>query len=164
MIIYLPALSVLATLLIFRSQGIDYRAVAFGSLIPFLIDLFNGELSYGHSFILPCVLLVIIMLATIKQKRLLRRRLLCFIIGMFFALVLEGTFRFSTIWFLPIKSGAQEHIALLPSLTVILIRDAIGLIATWIIFGLGELYKRENFTKFRKTGRIIFDANNIEIK
>lgn len=45
------------------------------------------------------------MLLTTKAKRLTRRRLLCFVVGMFFAFLFEGTFRYSTIWFWPIKSG-----------------------------------------------------------
>lgn len=162
MIIYLPVLSILATLLIFRSRGIDYRAVGIGSLLPVAIDLFFGKQSLGHSFFLPCILLVVIMLATMKTSRLLRRRLLCFVVGMFFALVLEGTFRYSTIWFWPINSGELENIAPWPSLKVMLIRDVIGLVSLWILFGLGELYKKENRKLFLNSGRIIFDESSSE--
>ena len=160
MFIYLPVLSILATLLIFRSVGIDYRAVAAGSLLPFLLDLFIGKWSYGHSFFLPCLTLVLIMLLSIKAKRLTRRRLLCFVVGMFFAFLFEGTFRYSTIWFWPIKSGQVETIDLLPSLNIMFTRDLIGLAALWILFGLGELYKKDKRQLFIKTGRIIFDESN----
>lgn len=160
MFIYLPALSILATLLIFRSMGIDYRAVGIGSLIPFAIDVFYSKQSLGHSFFLPCFLLAFIMLITIKSKRLTRRRLICFVIGMFFALVLEGTFRYSTIWFWPIKSGVSQTVALLPTWPIMLIRDLIGLLVVWIIVGLGELYKKENIIQFKKTGRIIFETDS----
>lgn len=163
MFIYLPVLSVLATLLIFRSRGIDYRAVAIGSLLPFVIDTFFGEQKLGHSFFLPCILLAVIMLATMKTSRLFRRRILCFVVGMFWAFVFEGTFRYSSVWFWPIKAGNTQHIDLLPSLNIMLIRDTIGLVALWILFGLGELYKRENRIEFKKTGRIVFDESKSDL-
>ena len=162
MFIYLPAASVLATLLIFRSVGIDYRAVAVGSLLPFFIDLFVGKQSVGHSFFLPCILLTLIMIFTIKAKRLTRRRLLCFVVGMFFALVFEGTFRYSTIWFWPIRSENLQHVSLLPSTLVMIVRDIIGLVLVWILTGLGELYTTEKFKTFISTGRIIFDTAHVE--
>lgn len=100
------------------------------------------------------------MLLTTKAKRLTRRRLLCFVVGMFFAFLFEGTFRYSTIWFWPIKSGQVETIDLLPSLNIMFTRDLIGLAALWILFGLGELYKKDKRQLFIKTGRIIFDESN----
>ena len=127
--------------------------------MPFIIDVFYGEQKLGHSFFLPCILLGIIMLATIKTSRLFRRRILCFVVGMFWAFVFEGTFRYSSIWFWPIRAGEFQHVSLLPSLTTMLIRDAIGLVALWILFGLGELYKRQNRSEFKKTGRIVFDES-----
>ena len=129
--------------------------------MPFIIDLFFGEQKLGHSFFLPCILLAVVMLATIKSSRLFRRRIICVIVGMFWAFVFEGTFRYSSVWFWPIKSGNFEHVNLLPDITVMLIRDAIGLAALWLLFGLGELYKSENRKLFKNTGRIIFDESKI---
>lgn len=39
-------------------------------------------------------------------------------------------------------------------------RDLIGLAALWILFGLGELYKKDKRQLFIKTGRIILDESN----
>ena len=51
MLVYLPGVSALITYYIFNSKGIDYRAVALGSLAPISIDLILGEVSFGHSFL-----------------------------------------------------------------------------------------------------------------
>lgn len=156
MIIYLTCVSALLTYFIFQSRGIDYRAVALGSLLPTMIDRFVGHPSFGHSFLFPVALLCIIMIGTIGRSRLLRRQLLCIVIGVFFALVLEGTFMFEYLWFWPLNSSdVTETMALTPSLTVWIIRDVIGLLALYVLVSIGDLYKPEARKTFFLTGRIV---------
>ena len=155
MIFYLPCVSILLTYFIFRSKGIDYRAVALGSLTPFTIDLFIGHASIGHSFIFAVGMFVLIMLGTISRPRLLRRRLLCFVIGIFFALVLEGTFLQEQTWWWPLtRHSSGNHIDIFPNMTAWIIREVVGLIALYIIFGIGELHIKTNRQEFFKQGRI----------
>jgi hypothetical protein len=155
MLIYLTCVSALLTYFIFQSRGIDYRAVALGSLLPTIIDTPIGDASFGHSFLFPVALLVVIMLATIGRSRLLRRQLLCIVIGLFFALVLEGTFMFESQWFWPAGGSNDDSImTLYPSIGWWIIRDVLGLIAFYILFSIGELYKKEKRDEFFATGRI----------
>src|SRR5262245_66662022 len=92
MFLWYVGLSVLLVALVFRSVGIDYRLVALGALAPVVVDAFIGGRSFGHTLLFPVALLVLVMVATIGRPRLLRRRLLCFPIGVFCGLVLSGAF------------------------------------------------------------------------
>ena len=158
MLIYLPCVSALITYYIFTSRGIDYRAVALGSILPIAIDSLIGHASLGHSFFLPVAALVIVMLATIGRTRMVRRRLLCVVIGIFMALVLEGTFLHESMWWWPSNIGhTPETISLFPSLGVWIIRDLLGVIALYVLIAIGELYKKDRMREFLSTGRITSD-------
>lgn len=155
MLIYLPCVSALLTYYIFNSKGIDYRAVALGSLLPFTIDVFIGHPSFGHSILFPVLALIVVMLVTIGRPRLLRRRWLCVVIGIFFGLVLEGTFLHERMWWWPSSlSDSSESFSLTPSPTIWIIRDVIGLVALYVLISIGDLYKKEKRDEFVKTGRI----------
>lgn len=155
MFIYLPAVSILLTYFIFRSKGIDYRLIALGSLTPVLMDMFIGHASIGHSFVFAVLVLVLIMILTIGRSRLLRRRLLCIPIGMFFGLVLSGAFLYEQMWWWPFTHNSSgEELAIFPRTITWIIRDIIGLVAIYVIVGIGDLYKRENFSRFLRTGTI----------
>lgn len=155
MLIYLPCVSALITYYVFTSKGIDYRAVAIGSILPFSIDIFVGNASFGHSFLFPVLLLFVVMVGTIGRPRMLRRQLLCIVIGAFLALVLEGTFLYESTWWWPLNvSDAQETISLLPSIWIWILRDFVGLIALYILIAIGELHKKENRAELFLRGRI----------
>lgn len=155
MLFYLPCVAALVTYYIFNSKGIDYRAVGLGTLLPTAIDIFIGHGSFGHSFIFPTGMLVFIMLITIKQSRLLRRRLLCVVVGVYFALVLEGTFMYETMWWWPLNiRDVKETVRIFPSPLFWILRDVVGLVALYVLFAIGELYKKEKRDVFLRTGRI----------
>lgn len=155
MIIYLTCISCLITYYIFNSKGIDYRAVALGSLLPFIIDLVIGKPSFGHSFLFPVLALVLVMLLTIGRSRLLRRRMLCVVIGIFFALILQFTFLHEQTWWWPTNFNTQDgQVDLYPSVGIWILRDIVGLIAGYILFAIGELHIKENRDRFIKTGRL----------
>jgi hypothetical protein len=155
MLFYLPACACVATFFIFRSVGIDYRLIALGSLIPFAIDIALGHASLGHSFLLPVVALVIIMVGTIGQKRLLRRQLLCLVIGIFFSDVFEGTFLHQRTWWWPLNVHHESQtLSILPSWGWWIARDVIGLILIYVFISLGDLYQRDKWQKFVSTGRV----------
>lgn len=154
MIIYLPCVASLITYYIFSSRGIDYRAVAIGSLLPYTIDLCIGHASFGHSFLFPVSALCLIMLATMGRSRLLRRRLLCVVIGIFFALVLEGTFLHESLWWWPSNIHEVTGIDILPSPKIWIIRDVVGVVCGYILLSIGELYKKKERSDFYRTGRL----------
>jgi hypothetical protein len=82
---------------VFRSQGVDYRMVAAGSVLP-LLDAVSGGPALLHTLLAPIVALVVVMLAT-HGRRLRRRQWLGVPIGMFLHLVLDGTWtRSDQLW------------------------------------------------------------------
>ncbi len=146
--------SVLAVLVVFRCIGIDYRLIAVGSLIPLAIDLPWRRLGIGHTLLLTVFTLVVVMLGTIGRKRLLRRRLLCIPIGMFCGLVLSAVWRFTAIMWWPTLGWKFPYHGLLGPWWVVALEELAGLIAIWIVVGMGSLYEKRYWQQFMRTGRI----------
>lgn len=84
---------------IFKSPMVDYRLVAAGAVLP-LADVVVGHGTVLHTLLGPVAVLTVVMLATMG-RRLVRRRLLGIPIGMFFHLVLDGTWTSSVLFWWP---------------------------------------------------------------
>ena len=84
---------------IFKSPMVDYRLVAVGAALP-LIEVFFGQAFVLHTLLAPVLVLTVVMLTTMN-RRLVRRRLLGIPIGMFFHLVLDGTWSSSVLFWWP---------------------------------------------------------------
>lgn len=123
---------------IFKSPMVDYRLVAVGAALP-LIEVFFGQAFVLHTLLAPVVVLTVVMLATMN-RRLVRRRLLGIPIGMFFHLVLDGTWSSSVLFWWPAFgfSLADESV---PESTGVVGRLMLELVA----IGLGYFaYRRYN--------------------
>lgn len=84
---------------IFKSPMVDYRLVALGAALP-LVELFFGQAFVLHTLLAPVLVLTVVMLTTMN-RRLVRRRLLGIPIGMFFHLVLDGSWSSSVLFWWP---------------------------------------------------------------
>jgi hypothetical protein len=84
---------------IFKSPMVDYRLVAFGALLP-LVELGFDTAFVLHTLLAPVLVLTAVMVTTMGS-RLVRRRLLGVPIGMFFHLVLDGTWTSATLFWWP---------------------------------------------------------------
>ena len=84
---------------IFKSPIVDYRLVAVGAALP-LVEIFFGQAFVLHTLLAPVLVLTVVMLTTMN-RRLVRRRLLGIPIGMFFHLVLDGTWSSSVLFWWP---------------------------------------------------------------
>jgi membrane-bound metal-dependent hydrolase YbcI (DUF457 family) len=144
-------LSVLLVANVFRSVGVDYRLIAVGALLPLLVDLPVGHRAFGHTLAFAVALLAVVMLATIGRPRLLRRRLLCVPIGVFFGLVLAGAWTAEGFWW-PV--AAWTHAGLLPAWWGILVEELAGLVACWWVVGQFDLYLPEPRREFWRSGRL----------
>lgn len=154
MILWYVGGSVLAVLLIFRSSGIDYRLIALGSLLPLAVDLYARRLWFGHTLAFTVGVLAVVMLGTIGRSRLLRRRLLCVPIGMFFGLILSGVWRFTEIlWWPTLGLEFPDH-RLLGPWWIVAIKEVIGLIACWSAVGLTDLYEPDPRAEFFRAGHL----------
>lgn len=133
---------------VFRSSGLDYRLVAAGALLPLVVDVPFGHMTYGHAFILGISLLVLVMIGTIGRSRLLRRRLLCLPIGVLCGFILSGAFFHDQVFLWPLVGGGFGDVALLPPLTLLVLSEGIGIACIgwmWGRFGLGDTARRSSF-------------------
>lgn len=148
MLIWFAVLSVLLVAVVFKSPGVDYRAVIVGSLLPVAEGLTGGP-KLLHSVVGAVAVLGVLMLCTRKQ-RLLRRRLLGIPIGMMAHLVLDLSFTVTAVFWWPVAGWAfadqqipeWEHLGL--SLVLELAGVAVGFWA-WRWFGLDDPVRRQRF-------------------
>ncbi|MGH9048656.1 MAG: hypothetical protein ACRDY4_02890 [Acidimicrobiia bacterium] len=150
MLLWYVGLSVLLVHYVFRSSGVDYRLVAVGSVLPLAIDLPFRRLAYGHALVAGVALLFIVMVATVGQPRLLRRRLICLPIGYLCGLVLSGAWASSEVFWWPFLGRSLPHDGLLPPIGLVALQEAAGLAAcAWavVLFGLTDRAKRHEFLR-----------------
>jgi membrane-bound metal-dependent hydrolase YbcI (DUF457 family) len=94
---------------IFRDPKVDVRFLAFGALLPDLIDLPLGTLlladslstgeAWAHSLLAPSLATVIVLLATRRGRR--RRAWMALVVGMFFHLLLDGMWMTTEVFLWP---------------------------------------------------------------
>jgi len=154
LLLWYVGFSVFIVATVFKSSGIDYRLVAFGSLLPLIVDLGFGYRAYGSTLLFAVVLLAVTMIGTIGRPRLLRRRLLCVPIGVFCGLVLSGAFTNDELFWWPFLGGSFAHDALLPATWVVVAEEIAGLALCWFLVGQYDLYLPGPRREFVRTGRL----------
>lgn len=148
MLLWFAVLSVVLVAIVFRSPGLDYRAVIIGALLP-VGELVAGGPKVLHSLLGAVAVLAVVMLAT-RRRRLLRRRLLGIPIGMMAHLVLDGAFMVTDVFLWPFTGTAfadqqipeVEHLGLSLVLEVVAIGVAVW---AWRLFGLEDPAARSRF-------------------
>ena len=139
---------------IFKSPMVDYRLVALGAFLP-LVELALPNAFVLHTLLAPVVVLTVVMLTTIG-RRLVRRRLLGIPIGLFFHLVLDGTWASASLFWWPAFGFSFSDLAV-PEATSIglrLVLELIGLgigVFAYRRYGLDEPEKR---ARLLKTGHL----------
>jgi hypothetical protein len=151
-LIWYAAMSVAIVWAVFQSPAIDYRMVMLGSIIPVLEDpFFVGPL---HTMLVPTLVLVVVMLATIG-RRLLRRRLLGIPIGMYLHLVLGGAWSNTEVFWWPVFGEAVDTSP--PRSPLLLVLELIGIgVASWLWnrFGLSDPDRRRQFISTGQLDRV----------
>lgn len=135
---------------IFKSPMVDYRLVAVGAVLP-LIELALPNAFVLHTLLAPVLVLTIVMLTTIG-RRLLRRRLLGIPIGMFFHLLLDGTWASASLFWWPAFGLSFSELAVpeASSLGLRLVLELAGLgigAFAYRRYGLGEPEKRDRLIR-----------------
>ncbi len=139
--------SVVLLWIVFHSTRLDYRLILAGAVLPGIENL-SGRDWFFHTLAAPVVVLAVVMVAT-RSNRLVRRRLICLPIGMFFALVLDGVWTTSSLFWWPLLStGFPSTASLMTSrpLIVNLALEVAGLAAlVWAYkrFGLDDPARRK---------------------
>jgi membrane-bound metal-dependent hydrolase YbcI (DUF457 family) len=154
MLFWYGAVSILLVAVVFRSVGVDYRLVAAGALAPLVLDAGFGHRAFAHTLAFAVLSLVVVMVATIGRSRLLRRRLLCLPIGVFTGLVLSGAFTDTRELWWPAFGTRFSTRGVLPSVPAIVVEEALGLFATWVLVGWYDLYLPGPRRSFLREGRL----------
>jgi membrane-bound metal-dependent hydrolase YbcI (DUF457 family) len=157
MILWFAGTSFLAVWLVFRDPAIDHRLVMAGALLPDVVDGATGGPWVLHSVFGSVVLLGVVMLTTVRRRR-LRRQLIAVPIGTFLHLVFDGAWTDTDTFWWPFSGSFGD--GLLPSLErgpVVVVLEVVGLgILVWAYrrFRLDEPERRRVFLR---TGRLSRD-------
>lgn len=151
MLFWYAAGSVFAVWNVFQSAGLDFRAVAVGSLLPLVIDIPSAHQAYGHALLAPVGALLLVMLLTSgRGRRLLRRQVIGLPIGWFCGLALSGSFASQRVFWWPAFGRSFGRVALLPAVPVVVIEELLGLAALawiWNRFGLRDPMRRRELVR-----------------
>ena len=134
---------------VFRDPRFDYRLLAFGALVPDIIDLPGGQARWAHSLTVAVGTLAAVMLLSVGRKP-IRRLLLALPIGMLLHLVFDGVFSSTEVFWWPF-TGSWGDVRV-PSLqrgwwNVIL--EALGaLVLVW-------MWRRCNLADAERRGRLV---------
>ncbi len=137
---------------IFQSPKVDYRLVSFGAVFPMVGFLFLP--SATHSFFFPVVVLTVVMLATIG-KRLLRRRLLGFPIGLFCHLVLDASWESASVFWWPLFGSEQAQ--QIPESSHVVVRILLEVVAVLLLVWAAKRYRLTTQSaqkKFLRSGHL----------
>lgn len=154
MILWSVGLSILVVDVVFRSRGIDVRLVALGAATPVLVDLPLGRLAYGHALVVSVAVLLAVMLGTVGRARLLRRRLVCFPIGMLCGLAVSPAFLHDAVLLWPFLGPMPTGVALAGPLPLVLLQEALG---AAVLLGLARGHRlgdRARRVRLWRTGRL----------
>ncbi len=139
---------------IFKSPMVDYRLVAVGAALP-LIELALPNAFVLHTLFAPVLVLTVVMVTTIG-RRLVRRRLLGIPIGMFFHLLLDGTWASASLFWWPAFGLSFSELAVpeTTSLGFRLILELVGLAIGGFAYRRYGLDEREKRTRLIRTGHL----------
>jgi len=91
---------------IFRDPKVDMRFLAFGAVVPDMIDLtaitiLGGDRAelWGHSLVVPSLLTILVLLATRRGRR--RRAWMALVVAWLFHLLLDGMWTDATVFLWP---------------------------------------------------------------
>ena len=133
MILWYAGLALAIVWNVFRDPAVDHRLVVAGALLPDAVDLAAGHPAYAHALLAPVVVLTVVMAAT-RGRRLVRRRLLALPIGMFLHLVLDGTWTRGEVLWWPFLGTDLPDGDLWPPLGLALLEELAGAVAlAWFV-------------------------------
>ncbi len=155
MLLWYAAGSIVAVCLVFQSAGLDYRLIAFGSLLP-VADLIVEHQALAHTLLAPTGALMITMFATMgRGRRLLRRRLLGVPIGWFFGIGLSGGFTQQDLFWWPAFGNDFGNTGVFPSFGWAVALELIGATLSFWIWSRFALSDRGRRRDFLRTGRLV---------
>jgi hypothetical protein len=150
-VLWFAGLSWLLVWRVFRSPNIDYRLVILGALLPCVDDLI-GRPTPLHTLVGAVVAFAAVAAFT-RKRRLASRQWVGIPIGMFFHLVLDGTWSETELFWWPFTGGVLADMTV-PELgwpvPVVVGAEVIGALVIaglWIRLGLTDADRRRAFIR-----------------
>lgn len=155
MFIWFIALSITGVALVFDSPNLDYRLVAFGSVLP-AVEIFLGGPWIGHTLLLPVSTMFLIMLAA-RGKRLTQRKWLGLPIGLFAHLVLDASWAKTEVFWWPVMgldSLGGSRVPEMERWPAVLLLELLGIIVGYWIWRRFRLNDKGNRRTFIREGKL----------
>jgi len=135
---------------------VDYRIVALGAVLP-LLEVVLGVHIGLHTLLGSVVFLSVVMVSTIGQRRLLRRRLLGLPIGLFLHITLDASWASKELFWWPLfgstlPEGGVGGVGLPWGLALLAEAAAVGL--AWWAWHRYELDRPENRQLLVRSGHL----------
>jgi hypothetical protein len=100
MFFWFVATAIFSVRFVFQDPRFDYRLLVVGVLLPDAIDIWWGGARVLHTLLFSVALLVVIMLTT-QNKKVIRKRTLPLAIGTFMHLIYDGAFAATKVFWWP---------------------------------------------------------------
>lgn len=155
MFIWFIALSITGVALVFDSPNLDYRLVAFGSVLP-AVEIFLGGPWIGHTLLLPVLTMFLIMLVA-RGKRLTQRKWLGLPIGLFAHLVLDASWAKTEVFWWPamgFDSLGGSRVPEMERWPAVLFLELLGIIVGCWIWRRFRLNDKDNRRTFIREGKL----------
>ena len=155
MFIWFIALSITGVALVFDSPNLDYRLVAFGSVLP-AVEIFLGGPWIGHTLLLPVLTMFLIMLVA-RGKRLTQRKWLGLPIGLFAHLLLDASWAKTELIWSPAKGFDSLGGSRVPEMErwpAVLFLELLGIIVGCWIWRRFRLNDKDNRRTFIREGKL----------
>ncbi len=155
MFIWFIALSIIGVALVFDSPNLDYRLVAFGSVLP-AVEIFLGGPWIGHTLLLPVLTMFLIMLVA-RGKRLTQRKWLGLPIGLFAHLVLDASWAKTEVFWWPamgFDSLGGSRVPEMERWPAVLFLELLGIIVGCWIWRRFRLNDKDNRRTFIREGKL----------
>lgn len=152
MILWFAACAVMGAWAVLRDQNFDYRLIAFGALLPDIVDAPVGHRAVAHTLVFAVGALAFVMLATINRRP-VRKRLIAIPVGLLAHLVLDFVFAQQELFWWP-AFGSWRTADVLPPPALLVVREVIGVFVAVLIVRRFGLVDRQRRSEFLRTGRI----------
>ena len=154
MFFWFAGLAFVGVALVFSSPAIDYRLIMAGAVLPVV------EWGWGpwllHTLAASAALMALVMVV-FRGRRLSQRQWLAVPIGMFFHLVLDGTWADKELFWWPVFDGSFAGSGTPESnrgLAVLIVMELVGLTALWWSVRRYRLSEPERRAVFLRSGRL----------
>ena len=155
MFFWFVATAIFSVRFVFQDPRFDYRLLVVGVLLPDAIDIWWGGARVLHTLLFSVSLLVVIMLTT-QNKKVIRKRMLPLAIGTFMHLIFDGAFTATKVFWWPIGgvSFGDAELPVAQRMGLNIAMEIIGVLLLVVLVRQCGLTNAERRRDFMRTGML----------